>query len=160
MPDRLLQKLQEAATRDWACSKPLEILGSLLAVDEREAERVQAFDHSNEGDLRGVGLAIEHRLGEERATQRHSIDAALKLPVPPALEAVGMAFPMKSRVGVDHLGGNPGPGLGASRHSRTSLHHSFEVGVEPYFESAPMQRASQRSTDVKIARKEHEAWVG
>ena len=160
MRHRLLEKSQEAATRDRARSEPLEILGSLLAVDEREAERVQAFDHSNEGDLRGVGLAIEHRLRKEGAAQSHSIDAALKLPVLPGLEAVGVALMMKGRVGFDHFGGDPSSGRRASWRSGAALHYSFEVGVEAHLESAATKSASQRPADVKLARKEDEPWVG
>ena len=65
--------------------------GRHLAIDQGAAVFPQPVDQVGEGDLRGVGDAMEHRLAAEQPSHLHAVESAHERAFPPYLDAVGEA---------------------------------------------------------------------
>ena len=64
-------------------------------------------DEVAKGGLAGVGGVVKHGFASEEAVQADAIDSAGELVIHPALDAVGMAGLVKTRIGGDELWANP-----------------------------------------------------
>src|SRR5690606_3321119 len=76
---------------------------------QRETARAEPLDERDEGDLRRVGLAVEHRLAEERTAEVHAIQAPGQPPVAPRLDRVRVAHGKQRGVADDDLVADPRP---------------------------------------------------
>ncbi len=65
LADGPLEPGQELDPRDGRAAERGEVRGHELRVEEGVAGPVERFEQPSEGDLRGVGLAVEHRLAGE-----------------------------------------------------------------------------------------------
>ena len=72
--------------------------GLLLAVDHAEVPRAQHADQVHQRDLGGVRLAREHRFAEEHAPERHAVEAAHEVAVPPRLDRMREAAARAARM--------------------------------------------------------------
>jgi len=52
------------------------VIGLELAIEQREAARIQPRDQPGERDFRRIGRAADHRFAEEGATQRQAVQPA------------------------------------------------------------------------------------
>src|SRR3546814_8336833 len=67
--DRLLQSDPVVLARDLAGAEALQVTGDELAVEQQEAAGPQAGDQVDQRHFRGIGLAAEHALAEDGATE-------------------------------------------------------------------------------------------
>ena len=110
------------ARRSRSAPKLLQMLGHELAVEQAEAALDQPRHEMDQRHLRGIALAAEHALAEERRPDRHAVEAADQLARRAGIRrcAHGRAR-CSSRVEVDDRLVDPGlgmarPRLGAGAH--------------------------------------------
>src|SRR5262245_16612459 len=118
--------------------------GRYLAVDDLRRVRAQKLDCMHERNLRGVGHAREHRLAEERAADRHTVQAPDETVVLPGLERMCPSQAMESKVGVGHLAGDPGAAAVVTRlgaRGDDALERGVDAELEPPFRKRPAQAA-------------------
>ena len=75
------------------------------------AARAQPLDERDERNLRGVGLAVEHRLAEERAAERDAVEPAHQPIAVPRLDRVRDPRLVKRGVALDDLLVDPRSGV-------------------------------------------------
>src|SRR5580765_7085302 len=88
-----------------------------------------------QGDLRSVVGTMEHGFAGEEPADRHTVDAARQLAVPPAFDAVRVAEVVKRRVGLNELGTDPGALAARARYGAT-FHDLAEGAVGGDFKNA------------------------
>ncbi len=126
---------------------------------EHVAARAQPLDERNERNFRGVGLAVEHRLAEERAAKRDTVEPAHQPIAVPRLDRVRKALLVKRRVALDDLARrsrcrrppDPGP-LPHRRGSRRQTPYRSRCEIVPaarrepaVAECAPRRAAARRA---------------
>ena len=77
------------------------MLGFLLAIDHREAERTQYRDEMNERHLRCVGLERKHRFSEEHPSDPHAVETADQFAIAPSLHRMGVTALVQLRIRID-----------------------------------------------------------
>jgi len=126
------------------------MLGGHLRVDEVETPAFKFLDQRGQGDLRGIRVAMKHRLAEKRFAQGHTVEPADQCTVEPGLDGVGVAQTMKLEVGRLHLWGNPSALLAIPRHGGAGGDDLFENPVEGYFEHTLAHRLGQAARNFEI----------
>jgi hypothetical protein len=116
----------------------LEVRRGPLHVEQRGTAVAHQVDESDDGDLRRVALAMELRFSGEQPTDRDSVESARENVPAPHLDAVRPSQTMQRAVGRDELFVDP---TVRTPRVRTTAHHRFERGVDPYVEVST--RASQ-----------------
>ena len=122
-----------------------------LRVEQREAARAQALDQRRQRDLRRVGHAVEHRLAEERAAERHAVQPAGQLAVLPA--STECASPAVQRdVAVDDLLADPGARIvRIAIGFRAGTDDGLEVAIDVDLEAALTPDSREAAGDVKCS---------
>ena len=75
-PDEALEVAQELTPRDLARPERRQVRRRHLAVDHLEAPSCELARQHDDRDLRGVRPPAEHRLAEEHAAERDTVEAA------------------------------------------------------------------------------------
>src|SRR5262249_57405235 len=117
-------------------TKPPQLLGNVLRVEQSEAAGDQPRHKMHERHLRGVANAVEHALSEEGASEAHAVESADQITVLPDFDAVSVAERMQSAIEVADALVDPGvlaPGLrcGAACNDRVEClvdSHDMAVG--------------------------------
>src|SRR5262245_56848641 len=125
------------APSDLDRAKALQVGRDVLDVEQDEAPLAKPRREHREGHLRGVGLAMEHALGHERAAQREAIDAPGHASLAPRFHAVRLARPVQRAVDLHEALRDPralGP-VGAA------AHHALEVRIYADLEHRVPERA-------------------
>ncbi len=103
-----------------------------LRVEKLEAADHEACGEMRKGDLLGIGFAMEHALAEESGAERHAVEAADKLPLPPAFD--GMDVALREQLAVKRADARIDPGLVASFVSRgAAIDHAGEIMIDADF---------------------------
>jgi hypothetical protein len=122
---------------------------------KNEAAHAQIFEQVGQGDLGGIAGAMEHRFAREEPSHGDAVNPAHELVVEPGLDAVGVAEPMQARVGVEHVGGDPGVLALAA-----AAHYIVECLVDGEAELAGPDGAGQAARDVEAIEFEDGARLG
>src|SRR4051812_35956086 len=101
--DRVAEPFEVLLGADLVAAEALEVLGAGLRVEQDELALAEAIDESDQRDLAGVALAVEHALPEEHATEAHAVQAARELTPAPRLDAVGVPELVEADVGGDQV---------------------------------------------------------
>ena len=130
-----------------------------LAVDECELPALELVHECREGHLRRVVGLREHRLAEEAAPERDTVEAARQRVAAPGLGRVREAEFVQAHVGVDHIGGDPAAPLTGTRNLGAAVHDALEGRVERQSEDRPAQRALQAARQVQLCRAKRHARI-
>ena len=106
-----------------------------LTVYAREAPAFDLFDQHHQRYLRRVGCAAEHRLAEEHASQRHTVESTDEPVLLPRFDRVSQAHFEQPYIRLRHLVRDPGAVLTGSRRG-TPFHHLKEAAIECDADSA------------------------
>ena len=87
----LVEKMKIKISRDFFRPELFEMRGEPLRVEQGEAPGPQPLDQGPERDFGGAAHTMEHRLAEERAADRHSIEAAHQLVARPRFDGMRAA---------------------------------------------------------------------
>ena len=116
---------------DLRTAEPGQMVGQPLDIEQGKVLASQMLDKSDEGDFRGIGLDVKHRLTEKGPPEGYAVKPSRKIIFIPAFDAVGIAGPMESAVTVDD--GIVYPGLFPSG---TGADHLLEGFVDGESESS------------------------
>ena len=86
-----------------------EVVGGPLHVEEPSAGGGQPLDEMREGDLRGIGGGVEHRLAGEEPVDPHPVEPADEAAVEACLDAVRPAHLVEPCVRVEDPVVDPAP---------------------------------------------------
>ena len=141
-------------SRNFDRAELLQMRCRPLRVEEREFERAQTFNQSDQGDLRGVRYAMKHRFAKERTAYRDAVQAAGKPALLPGFHRMRVAQFVQSRVALNNLATDPGifP-------FRTRNDHFGKRVVDCGFKYSLAQETSQRMRGVKIFQWQDRAWI-
>ena len=103
-----IKALKVFGARDLNCAETEGDGGEHLDVEEHEIALAEVFDEMVEGDFGGVADAVKHGFAGEEAANRDTVDAADKLVIQPAFEAVRVALLVKLGIGFEEFARNPG----------------------------------------------------
>src|SRR3954452_4570545 len=98
-----------------------QVRRQVLQLEQAAARLREACDEIGQGDLGGIGRAVEHRLAAEHAAHEHPVDAPYETVAVPDLEAVRVAQPVQARVCSRELLADPRTLLATAR--RTAPGH-------------------------------------
>src|SRR5690606_8698971 len=124
-----LQHLQILFLRHLGGAELAQMFGYELRVEQGEAAMAQAGDEMDEGDLGGIACAMKHALAEERAAERHAVEAADQLSVLPHLDVMAVAEVEELPVERPDAPVDPGA-LAAWRRRGTARDDRFEISVD------------------------------
>src|ERR1043165_6321402 len=158
-PGRLLRReeVEELRADDLSRAECFHVRRHDLAVEPRRAARLQMLDEKEQRELRGVGLAVEHRLAGEDAAGVDAVQAAGERAVAPGLDAVRVAGLVQPRVGGDDARVDPRAVLLGTRRGGAAADDGAEVAVDGEREAAPLHGLSQRPPDVELVEEDDRA---
>src|SRR6185437_16864186 len=87
---RLRQPGQKGAARNLGRSQAFGVRRKLLNVEQFVAARFEVSQQMDQGDLRSVANAVEHRLCREQSAHGDAVSSARQLAIAPDLDAVRM----------------------------------------------------------------------
>src|SRR5688500_10675124 len=119
-----------------------------LTVDELDPALTEKVDRVHESHLRGVPGAREHRLAEERASDRDSVEATDQLTAPPCLERVRPAERMQASVCSRHVARDPGAAAIAARLCARG-DYARELGIHAERVAALRDRPAEAPRDLE-----------
>src|SRR6266568_7689258 len=79
-----------------------------LRIEQRKFLSAQAFDQSNQRDLRGVRYAMKHRFAKERAADGNAVKSAGEFVLAPRFDGMRVAEVMQAFVAFDNFAVDPG----------------------------------------------------
>src|SRR5579883_349958 len=105
-------------------------------------------------------LTVDHgdRLGEEHASEPHSVESSREPAVEPRLHAVRVALAVQLDVGGPHLWGDPRARARLAGR-RAAFDDRGEVMIDPGLEAAIAQRLREAAGAAEIFRKQHRARI-
>ncbi len=130
-----------------------------LGVEEEIAGVPQAFGERGEGDLRGIGAPVKHRLGGERRSDGDAVDAPNQLATAgfPDFEAVGPAELVKLRIAGDDVRRDPRAFFAVSS---TRAHGLGEGPVDRDAKRVLAQRAPQAARPIERVERQKRTRIG
>src|SRR6059058_1975493 len=108
-------------------ARDLDMVGQHLHVEDLEAPLAQALRAGSEGDLRGAGLAMEHRLAGEERAHGDSVQSAGEAIFVPDLDAVRPAEVVQLVIRGKYIRCNP---CALARPLSARAHHLSEGVIE------------------------------
>jgi hypothetical protein len=136
----LIEEGEIVRARDLDGAEGGEVWGEPLDIQEDEAPGAEVGDEVEEGDLRRLRHAGEHRFTEESAAEGDPVETTDELVALPSLYRVGVAEPVEVGIGGQDRGADPGlVAVG------TAEHHLPEGGIGAEGES--IWRAAQEAAE-------------
>ena len=139
-----------------------QIVGLLLAIDQVDAVAQTKPAQRHQQGFRAIAHLGEHGFAVEHAADAHAVQTGAQRIALPQLETVGQAARVQGGVGLKHVGGDPGAGVGALR--AALLHHAGEGGVDPKMPigaaTEPTCRFFQRARHMQLLGPQHHARIG
>ena len=141
-------------SRNFDRAELLQMRCRPLRVEEREFERAQTFNQSDQGDLRGVRYTMKHRFAKERAADGDAVKSAGEFIFAPRFDRMRVAELVQPLVAFDDLAIDPGVLA-----FRAGPNHVAKAMVDLDLENFFPGDASQRVRDMKILQRNDRARV-
>ena len=104
---------------------------------------------------------MEHRLAEERPAERHAVQPARQLALPPCFDRVRQAQAVERDVAVDDLLGDPGARIvRIAIDFRAGMHHVREGAIDDDLEAALTPDSREASGDREVLERNDAARIG
>src|SRR5205807_6731009 len=142
-------------SRNFDRAELLQMRCRPLRVEEREFERAQTFNQSDQGDLRGVRYTMKHRFAKERAADGNAVKSAGEFIFAPGFDRMRVSELVQALVAFNDLAIDPGVVAFS-----TCANHFTEAIVDLDFENIFSGDTFQGVRNVKVLQRNDRARIG